>query len=279
MDVFIANNPAALRGLDPHGTVEAEFGDVVVEGSMVTLAHHGARSGNPAPCVADVGALPEGCVVGISHMDLDTLGGLLALMGQKPEAESFWQLAAFVDVNGPHKMEESGASLRDFDRLRAYWAWADSNKVNAPKDGSVLNVTEETVAAGLAVRRILNGYSDMIDAGIEWAKAKEAENADSFVDVLDGVILRQSTSFVNHLYVAPGATVESVAVVSHNPTWGSVTLSFRDDSTGLNACEIVQELWGSEAGGHKGIAGSPRDVPLTLDDARACAVRVRELVS
>lgn len=31
-------------------TVEAEYGDDVVEGEILTLAHHGSRSNNPAPC-------------------------------------------------------------------------------------------------------------------------------------------------------------------------------------------------------------------------------------
>ena len=38
-------------------TVEAEYGDICVEGKDVTLAHHGPRSGNPAPCNTEVGAL------------------------------------------------------------------------------------------------------------------------------------------------------------------------------------------------------------------------------
>lgn len=31
-------------------TVEAEYGDKCINGKLYTLAHHGSRSANPAPC-------------------------------------------------------------------------------------------------------------------------------------------------------------------------------------------------------------------------------------
>ena len=115
MKILISANPEALKKeLDNFSktvTVEAEYGSVVVEGTELTLAHHGDRSGNPAPC------LHEGKVdcdaIGLSHVDLDAMGGVLAVCGRKPVAPSFWELAAFVDVNGPHKLPESGASEED----------------------------------------------------------------------------------------------------------------------------------------------------------------------
>lgn len=43
-------------------------------------------------------------------------------------------------------------------------------------------------------------------------------------------------------------------------------LAFEDGGKQLNAKEIVQELWGPEAGGREGIAGSPRNVEMTKND-------------
>ena len=45
-------------------TVEAEYGNNVVEGTKVTLAHHGPRSNNPAPCnTPDVPELPASATI------------------------------------------------------------------------------------------------------------------------------------------------------------------------------------------------------------------------
>lgn len=73
--IFIANNVEALEAVNPTHTVEAEFGDSVVEGSSVTLAHHGKRAEN-LPTV-------ENTTIGISHFDLDTLGGVMRCLGVK----------------------------------------------------------------------------------------------------------------------------------------------------------------------------------------------------
>lgn len=84
------NLATALEG-KTSATVEAEYGDLVVEGSVLTLAHHGPRSGNSCPCLVE--NRPQGEqsieVVGLSHMDLDTIGGCAALLGLKPDAPGF----------------------------------------------------------------------------------------------------------------------------------------------------------------------------------------------
>ena len=48
--VIMASNPEILRSINPDFTVEAEYGEILVEGKYGTLAHHGSRSNNPAPC-------------------------------------------------------------------------------------------------------------------------------------------------------------------------------------------------------------------------------------
>ena len=41
MTYYISNNPKALAALNLDATVEAEFGDVVVEGRLLTSWEHG----------------------------------------------------------------------------------------------------------------------------------------------------------------------------------------------------------------------------------------------
>jgi hypothetical protein len=271
MRFLISNNAAALQtALAAFGrtaTVEAEYGDVCVPGSALTLAHHGSRAANPAPCAA-----PNGCgdgieAVGLSHLDLDALGGCIALLGRKPEVGSFWELAEFVDVRGPHRLAEAGASEENLARLHAFWAWSAEHLVFPPRNGGVLDITKEVEAAEAALNRILGGDADLLAAGAAFKAAGEALNAASLVEVVGDVLLRQHEGFVNHLYAAPDGAAAK-AVVGFNPATGSVTVSFADTPPAGGAVKIVQELWGPLAGGHAGIAGSPRGEVLTLDDAR-----------
>jgi hypothetical protein len=272
MKFIVSNNAAALTStLAAFGrtaTVEAEFGDLCVPGSIVTLAHHGSRAGNPAPCAAPNGVGGDGIeAVGLSHLDLDALGGCLALLGRKPEADSFWELAEFVDVRGPHRLGEAGASEENLARLHAFWAWSADHRVFPPRDGSALDITEAVEAAAAALATILGGDENLLAAGVAFKEAGEALNAASLVEIVGGVLLRQHEGFVNHLYAAPDG-VAYKAVVGFNPATGAVTVSFADTPPAGGAVGVVQGLWGPLAGGHAGIAGSPRGEHLTLDDAR-----------
>ena len=60
----------------------------------------------------------------------------------------------------------------------------------------------------------------------------------------------------------------ALACVAYDEEKGSVTLSFADVSAlrGMSAKVMVQEVWGPDAGGHDGIAGSPRGVAVTKEE-------------
>lgn len=253
-------------------TVEAEYGEEVVEGSSFTLAHHGPRSGNPSPCTKEnVGVYSRPGVVGISHVDLDTMGGIMALWGMKPEAPGFWALAAYVDLNGPHKIEGVSSpswTESDKDRLHAYWAFSQSVRVFTPKQGEVADVTEQVMLHALAIALILEGDGELIQAGRDFIQAEQALNKESFVRCEGNVVVRRSPKFVNHLYRFENNWGEvASAVVALNTTTGAVTVSFRESPfPHQGAVGLVQRLWGKEAGGHLGIAGSPRGVKMSEEE-------------
>lgn len=274
---MVSSNPsnlsAALVGLRSV-TVEAEYGDAVVEGSVLTMAHHGPRTGQQCPCSYENGCVYDIQVVGLSHFDLDTLGGCAAILGRKPEAVSFWQLAEFVDLNGAHKLGQSGASEEDLRRLHAFWAWSEKTRVFAPRDGSVADITDKVVAGCEAVEQILGGDEEMLKAGDERKANGEKLNADSFVEAAGGVIARVAAGFVNHLYVDPQGNAQET-VVAYTTTTGAITVSFADAPKGKSARDIVQSLWGELAGGHAGIAGSPRDRRMSLADFTAAVEATR----
>jgi len=294
MKIYIANNPAALAAaLEKHAstaTVEAEYGDTVVPGSVLTLAHHGPRSARPCPC--SLPNFPELGIeaVGISHVDLDTLGGVLALMGQKPSVpnwvRNFWATAAQVDVKGVHKLPEIGFGVygpeMTKESLNAWWAFSetDEGRVFAPRDGSAVEVDLSKhikVLRTLLVHDEKDGWvsparTELVRKGQEWALAKHRLDEESLVDDLGPVLVRSAEQFTNHLYRS------ARAVVSFNPRSQSVTVSLADPIPGVSCREFVQNFWGPEAGGHDGIAGSPRGTEMTLVDARAAAAILAKIL-
>ena len=286
MKIILSSNPsslsAALSAFSSTATVEAEFGDALVSGSALTFAHHGPRAGQPCPCsYPNSIAIAQGLAIeaiGVSHVDLDTLGGVLAIQGRKPEAPEFWSLAEFVDLNGAHKVALSGASPEDVIRLHAWWAWSESNRLFAPRDGSCADAGAWIDAAAIAITAIIAGDRDLLAAGEAHRLAGEALNASSFVKALGGVLLRSAEGFTNHLYTSPSGEVAK-AVVAFNPRTGSVTVSFEAGAASpVSAREFVQGLWGPLAGGHHGIAGSPRETPMTFADAESAATALAALL-
>jgi hypothetical protein len=295
--VLHTSDAALAANLSPLLSVEAEYGSVVVEGSEYTAAHHQpsgpyagdhiVAGGRPAPCNdTDIPWLSarEGVVL-VSHLDLDTVGGVLRAYGHtafvfNPEwAKGFWQLAAFVDTNGPHKRHLAGASEEDLARLDAWWAWMGANVPRLPREG-VTDVTDLVAEACYeALCNILTGAAHVMDAGQQFREAGDALNAQSFVEHRpSGVLVRRSPTqrdFVNHLYTSPEGVVAR-AVVALNPEGGSVTVSLESPIAGVSCRAIVQGLWGPLAGGHDGIAGSPRGQVMTEADVAAVVTALEE---
>jgi len=281
--IFISSNPsnlsAKLAEFSSTATVEAEYGDVLVSGSVLTLAHHGARSGRPCPCEMD--NFPEMGIeaIGLSHFDLDTLGGVMAILGIKPMEWEFWQTAAFIDIQGPHKLGTLALTTPTVgvgteDLLNAFWAWSEDNRLFPPRDGSVLDCTEFFTKAAKFLQYLLKnrrldeeGHKAIIEAGREWAAIKAALDTDSFVSHDHGITIRQSAEFVNHLY-----RPDSQAVVGFNSGTGAITVSVPDIIPGFSCGEFLKAQYGPLAGGHAGIGGTPRGTVYSIEDAKALAL-------
>jgi hypothetical protein len=276
--VLLSHDPAALREAlknQPSATVEAEYGVEVVEGSLVTLAHHGPRSDQPCPCLGEAIVVPSETIIGVSHIDLDTLGGVARLFGWKPFDEGFWALAAHVDLNGPHRAAEYHSYTLFRKDLEAWWAWSSANRAPRPDEGEVIDVTQYVKEALDVLREIEMGVASRFDAGKAWRMAQFNLCRLSKPRALyNGVLFRTKPGgkFVNHLY-KHGGVVYSVIVgwePGDNPSNGAVTLSFEGEDE-RDACALLQEFFGPLAGGHKGIGGSPRGMTVTRAMALAFA--------
>jgi hypothetical protein len=295
LHVVMASDPDRLKAARPVVTIEAEYGDRVVEGSALTLAHHGPRSGNEVPCVARMinGSMADQIVqdvfktrtIGLSHTDLDSVGGILRvvechsdLKDWKLGTDEFWALAAFVDLNGAHKVAEHDPDDISLQQLWAWWAWERENPCYPKRDGTVTDINDWVLKAVTTLAQIFWVFGDppatqRFNAGSKFREAEEALSLDSFVELTEeGVCVRVAPTFVNHLYGTPAGPAK--AIVAYDTRKGMITLSRADDSVKFNAREVVQQLWGSEAGGHDGIAGSPRNQRMTAADLSEVRNRV-----
>lgn len=358
MKVLIANNAkaltAALAEHDNTATVEAEYGDEVVEGALATLAHHGKYSHNPAPCIAPMipfrdhavkgvlrlkgakGAITEEQLeklkkswsemvdgaetfrspvvaggefkvcefpidaIGISHVDLDTLGGILGLLGRRRDDlvdgdGLFWRVAAKVDLRGAHHLESilDGIPLlppsvdeianRIRSQLHAWWGWNEDNRIYPPQDGSVADVTVQIWRACLAIERILEGEPSHLHYGEIWLAGQEALNVESFMETMrcgpNGsiVVVRRSNRFCGHLYLTPRGVLAQ-AMAFYNLDTSAITVSLADPIEGVNCEEIVKDLWGPEAGGRDVVAGSPRGKVMEIRELRRASAAIAKAI-
>jgi hypothetical protein len=192
---FMASTPQGLReitGFD--ATVEAEYGNEVIEGKYATLAHHGPRMANPAPCAMYVAApLLRGAIVGLSHFDLDGLGGCMRLAGYKPRTETeeaFWLLVAELDVRGCHQMKsilnafqlsaEMEEKIKEW--YHAFQAWSQKNRYFPPRDGSLTNCTLAIRGGVNTVSAILKDNPTLLAEGERWLEAQRTLDRESLKD-------------------------------------------------------------------------------------------------
>ena len=235
----------------------------------------------PSPCNdGNIPVLLGTEVVAVSHIDLDSVGGCLRTIAEFAPLfaqgfKGFWNLAEFVDVTGPHRMAPHFVYAP---YLRAVWAWFQTNRPRFSRT-EIEDCSEFIRAAGQMLQRVLiERDSDLLAAGQAMADAEAALNDSSFLRAVWAaphclVVVREAGGFTNHLYRLLDGRV-AAAVVARNTKMGSVTVSLADPIEGVVCRDIVQALWGMEAGGHAGIAGSPRGQEMSTADLDACVEAV-----
>lgn len=266
--IVLAPSYEQAKEVEAEATVEAEYGAYYVEGKSVTLAHHGPRSNNPAPCNADVNPIKGGTIL-VSHIDLDTIGGCLALMGEKPKDDAFWQAAEFIDVNGPFHMHELDQPLQD--KLNAYYAWEESNR--GPRCTEITDVTEAIKQSKEILNKIIDEkhpeHEALVNAGREW-EANTAQEVEKHLyeenDCVRAFVVHANDVFCSASYYSPNDDQIKKSTVVLNQDTRSITVAFADGGKECRAVDVVQELWGPEAGGHYGIAGSPRNWDISKEE-------------
>lgn len=274
-DIILSRNYEDAMKVNADFTIEAEYGDKRVYGNLETLAHHGDLSENPAPCNTNVNVYEGGTIL-ISHIDLDTIGGVLAIAGEKPNNEKFWEAAEMIDVNGGHHLRDiEDEYVRS--QLIAYYAWEDENRWQLQQMAS-----ESSEKAMVAFEKVIDILDIVLDKNhpehkkfIEEALIRDKElfeEAESKLEYEDEYVrgfVSDGVDCCSHYY-SPSEKEYIPATVVFYETGPNIVVGFANngefDNGHLSAREIVQELWGPEAGGRDGIAGSPRGQAMTLED-------------
>lgn len=249
-------------------SVEAEYGKNVIKGDIITLAHHTKEFENcPAPCNnKDATKLPEGSIIVVSHIDLDTVGGCLALIGEKPEDHIFWSSAEYIDVNGPQFLYKLDPIVSD--QIEAFMS--EKSKEKHHKYEEIEDVTDEIKKWSKIIKKIINKDEKLLLEGREYKNKVIEEQENCFYLENENYriffVPKGKNVFCNSAYYSPKSKKLKKCCITFNENLKTITLSFEDGGKRFSAREVVQGLWGSEAGGHAGIAGSPRGKEMNLED-------------
>lgn len=265
-EIILCPKMDQAKEMDADITIEAEYGDFCVEGKELTLAHHGSRSDNPAPCNTDAPEFDGGRIL-ISHIDLDTVGGILQVAGEKPEDQAFWAAAEKMDVEGTHHIHELEPEVQD--QLNAFYAWnAQQERTRYEEPTEVSSVVEQN--KDILVKLIDRDHPEheqLIEQGREQERdiTKQVEDRCTFEnDFVRGFFTDGPFCAAN--YYSPEQDKIIPSTVTYNTKFDSITVAFADGGKEFSAREIVQEMWGPEAGGRDGIAGSPRGQQMSEYD-------------
>lgn len=271
MKIVLVKNANVGKELNPQFTVEAEFGSELVEGSKLTLAHHGVWKDNVPPCVAqidDAVIADSDDIIVVSHLDLDAIGGIIRIKRGWETAKSFddfWRGAAYIDVNGVHNIKVLDEFVQC--QLNAYYASSEDFHIRLNESEDLRDVTSEFIELENIIQRILLCDNRLLKKGHAWAKAQEeATERCLVIENRHGRLFKSDGTFCCAAYYSPKLKRVARFTVTLN-RFNAITLAFADGGVEISAEMIMKDIFGKEAGGRAGIAGTPRGVEYTLEDA------------
>lgn len=270
IQVILAPTLEQAKTVDADISIEAEYGSETITGKKYTSAHHGVNCNNPAPCMdKNIPYMQDGIVV-VSHIDLDMIIGCMRVFGLLSEDENdklnvICNAIEYIDVHGPHHINKYPQQTKDF--FNAYWAWNES-RGRQEKITETTNVTQKVLQAIEVIQKIVleldcradnNNGIDYIKLGRDWAKnVQEATENCLYEETTLYRVFLTDRVFCGASYWSPKQKQVVPSIVSYNEKYKAITLSFADSGEKYNAISIMQKLFGDQAGGKPGIAGTPR---------------------
>lgn len=128
------------------------------------------------------------------------------------------------------------------------------------------------------IDKVIDGDKTLIQEGIKWNEETKEKIEKCLVFENDNVRVFNSPEgvFCSAAYYSEKQGKVIPSTVTRNGKFKSITVAMADGGKKVSAKELVQELWGNEAGGHLGIAGSPRGREMTEKDMQQLANIVNE---
>ena len=269
-DLTAAQQIVLREGKAPIATIEAEYGNTVVEGVKATYAHHVApwttapslQKNNGAFSVEDI--LDSSNYILVSHIDLDVICGILSILNAYDVRDAVKEAVNYIDCNGQHKL----GSVKDPEGKAFIESYIGIiSKFRAPVG------TEDVTDYCKMVGNILMGNrekdTDWAELGARVLAQKETEASKATVLKNNGVVLYDAPENVfglNSAYTVAGEEFGYTVVYSNKFKTITVAAAAGKDQP-IDMVDFMQGQFGSAAGGHYGIAGSPRGVEYTLADA------------
>lgn len=269
-DTLRVSNPPAL-------TVGSEYGGFVLEGTKYTAAHHQPLGspyvgrhitpfGRPAPCNdSGIPKLNEDDVALISHIDIDTLGGLMRATDQFEDNGVFWFYAEHIDSNGIHKAKQDHPCWVLYNGLTA-WINENHPDIDTKRNN---DVTDFCYEAFDFIKEMLTDGQIATQMGHAHISLQEKLDESTFVEMLPcGLIVRRTRGEkVNHLYR------DSSAVITYDEKYKKIRISTADPIKNLSCRRLVQEWWGDRADGQDQIASSARGQVMSEDQFKEAIER------
>jgi len=275
-------------------TIECEFGNKIVPGYTCydggcTFGHHVEGTNKECSTCEQVYSLIDflnyidygdgNCYSGstlpvyilFNVLDLDSMLSIYCLekMLECRYTDKIGYLYKFItsaglsDRLGVHKLDRSEKTSQ---MVLAYHTWANECKLKFESDFMVqLQKGLDFIDSMYDNESIISEYYSK-----EIGRKKEVESM-LVEENNNGRIFNTSGIFCGADYE------EKKFIVAFNQKFKTVTLSFEDGGKQFNAVKIMQSMFGSEAGGHLGIAGTPRGKEFSFEDIKLLFKKMNSL--
>jgi hypothetical protein len=262
--------------------IETEYGDQYFgckNGATLELLHHGNNSNNKP---ASTALIPDNNnqhtdfnynVFFISHIDLDTVFGIMwaggYLKNTKPVRE-ISELVGFLDTNGFYKFKNE---VLDYNNENHIILLAITSLIN------FWSIELNSISKDIhkLILRIRDYIMDGVPEDIKKYLIKSSDNESEFLENITNYQLsipKVLVTYISHTSVSDrylNNGMEYDIILQYNIGSNSITLASKDDKTAeryfgkSGVIEPLQLFFGKEAGGHKTIAGSPRNFKLQIE--------------
>ena len=249
----------------PEATVKVKSMGKTMQGTEITLGST-ERGTVPPACRAVVKSLEKGTIL-ISSLDLDTIGGVLAITGDKPKDTEFWKAIAYLDINGTHNLYKLSQDVQDkVNVLLAWQAFQPHMKYDKPT-----NVTSIIAQGANILKATLDErhpkHDAVIQKGKEWAKINTQAIESQLVDETPTLrtFITNGIPCANAFYSPTQNQVVSATLTLDKET-NRITIATLDGNSTFSARDIAKQLWGSRVDGDEILAMSPCNEEMTEED-------------